>query len=107
MSEFRSIGEPLDVSNDDLDKAIEEMGVPSVVTPKKKMSQKKKTEAIANSVIDDPDVAFQVKIPKSVRKQIRNRAVDEDTSARHLILLGLQSIGFDVSEDALRDRRRS
>ncbi len=52
----------------------------------------------------DEDVSVHIKLPKSVIKQIKRRALDEDSTIRSILLEGLQSIGIKGGETG--DRRK-
>ena len=54
----------------------------------------------------EPEVPIQVKIPKSIQKQLYHLSVEEGVSLRTLILRGIQSLGIEVPKDELNSRRR-
>jgi hypothetical protein len=54
----------------------------------------------------EPEQALQANVPVSIRKAVIRRAAEDDTTVRSLILQGLKAIGFDISDDQIRDRRR-
>jgi hypothetical protein len=54
----------------------------------------------------EPEVPIQVKIPRSIQKQLYHLSVEEGVSLRTLILRGIQSLGIEVPKDELNSRRR-
>ncbi len=52
------------------------------------------------------EVPLQVTVPKRVRKDLLVMAADQDCSVRALILRAVRSLGVEVAEDELRDKRR-
>ena len=63
-------------------------------TPPKKRAAKAKED----------DISVHIKLPKSVIKQIKRKALDDDTTMRSILLEGLQSIGIKGGETG--DRRK-
>jgi hypothetical protein len=53
------------------------------------------------------DVILQVMIPRDLKQQVALRAVQEGTTQRTLVLRGLRSIGFEVPDEQLYDRRKA
>ena len=49
---------------------------------------------------------IQVKIPRSIQKQLYHMSVEEEVSLRTLILRGIQSLGIEVPKEELNSRRR-
>src|SRR6476620_8263326 len=54
----------------------------------------------------EPEVPIQVKIPRSIQKQLYHMSVEEEVSLRTLILRGIQSLGIEVPKEELNSRRR-
>jgi len=54
----------------------------------------------------DLEVPLQVTVPKRVRKDLLIMAADQDCSVRALILRAVRTLGIEVAEDELRDKRR-
>lgn len=54
----------------------------------------------------EKQLPVQVEIPESVERALKIRAATDRTTTRNLILQGLRAIGFDVSDEELRDRRK-
>ena len=54
----------------------------------------------------EPEVPIQVKIPRSIQKQLYHMSVEEEVSLRTLILRGIQSLGIEVPKEELNTRRR-
>lgn len=52
------------------------------------------------------EVPLQVTVPKRVRKDLLVMAAAQDCSVRALILRAVRSLGVEVAEDELRDKRR-
>lgn len=51
-------------------------------------------------------VALSVNMPKSLRRQIRERATRDDTTVAAIVMQALADAGFDVNPMYLKDRRR-
>jgi hypothetical protein len=69
----------------------------------KKGAATKKTAAPAPP---QNDLKLSVMVPRYVGKALRQRAVDDDCTVRHLVLRGLQAIGIDVKEADLNPDAR-
>lgn len=52
------------------------------------------------------EVPLQITVPKHVRKRLLIMATEQDCSMRALILKAVQSLGVEVNEEELRDKRR-
>jgi hypothetical protein len=52
-----------------------------------------------------PDALLQVRIPPHIRKALDHMSIDTGESLRTLVLRGLKSLGLEVTDDELRDRR--
>jgi hypothetical protein len=53
-----------------------------------------------------PDMLLlQVRIPAHIRKALDHLSVDSGDSLRTLVLRGIKSLGIEVTDDELRDRR--
>lgn len=57
------------------------------------------------AMIVDPDVPTQIKIPRSVRKQLDHLSIDTGEDLRVLVLRALRSLGITVPEEHLKARR--
>jgi len=53
----------------------------------------------------EPDLLLQVRIPAHIRKALDHLSIDKSESLRTLVLRGLRSLGIEVTDDELRDRR--
>jgi hypothetical protein len=62
--------------------------------------------AEAEKKTSEPEVPIQVKIPRSIQKQLYHMSVEEEVSLRTLILRGIQSLGIEVPKEELNSRRR-
>lgn len=51
------------------------------------------------------EVPLQVMVPKSVRRQVALLCADRGENIRTVVLRGLRSVGIQVSESELTDRR--
>lgn len=82
--------------------------VDETVPRKRKTSLVKKKTDIPDE--PEPDVNLTITLPKSVKRAMFLRMAEDENGEetyRTLILKGLKSIGIDVSEDMLVDRRRT
>ncbi len=52
------------------------------------------------------EVPLQITVPKYVRKRLLIMATEQDCSMRALILKAVRSLGVEVDEEELRDKRR-
>lgn len=75
----------------------------SAQTPKEKVSLPPITSPAPTT---DLEVPLQVTVPKRVRKDLLVMAADQDCSVRALILRAVRTLGIEVAEDELRDKRR-
>lgn len=53
-----------------------------------------------------PEVPLQVTVPRRIRQQLMVMAAEQDCSVRALVLKAVRSLGVEVAEDELRDKRR-
>lgn len=54
----------------------------------------------------DAEVPLQVTVPRRIRRELMVMAADQDRSMRALILRAITSLGIEVAEDEMRDKRR-
>ncbi len=54
----------------------------------------------------EKQLPVQVEVPESVERALKIRAATDRTTTRNLILQGLRAIGFEVSDEEMRDRRK-
>jgi hypothetical protein len=54
---------------------------------------------------EDREVPLQVTIPKRVRRQLDRLVFEREETMRALILRAVRSLGIEVSDDELKDRR--
>ncbi len=52
------------------------------------------------------EVPLQITVPKHVRKRLLIMATEQDCSMRALILKAVRSLGVEIDEEELRDKRR-
>jgi hypothetical protein len=125
---FRPITPPEQVSDAELADFATSKGVPTMVNPPaqtpaaapqiaqdapsqgprpppgQKASRVKKPAPASNST---SDVKLSVRIPDYVSRELNIRAASERCTARHLVLHGLQAIGFAIKDSDLNpDERR-
>lgn len=62
------------------------------------------TVAVASTA--DSEVPLQVNVPKRIRRELLVMAADQNCSVRALILRGVRSLGIQIDDDELRDKRR-
>ncbi len=108
-NKFRPIAVPLDVDDAALDRVNTQLGVPTLTKP------------AANAVAAPrvvPDVAgmseravlekLTIELPRYLADALRRAAVEQRTTARHLVMLALTKDGFEVQEtDLVPDGRRA
>lgn len=63
--------------------------------------------ASSRKTLSSKDVALQVMVPPAVKLELNIRAAREGTTQRTIVLEALKSIGLSVSDDDLRDRRKT
>jgi hypothetical protein len=51
------------------------------------------------------EVPLQVMVPESVRRQVALMCADRGENIRTMVLRGLRSVGIEISESELTDRR--
>lgn len=54
----------------------------------------------------DAEVPLQVTVPKRIRKELMMMAAEQDCSVRALVLRAVTSLGIEVAENEMRDKRR-
>jgi hypothetical protein len=122
---FRQIASPLeDVSDDDLSKLVDRLGVPSLVKPEQPPSPLPPGQAATagnlaavNEVKQDaPALTMKaqatalervsVDLPEYLYGAMRMRVAEERTTMRYLVMQGLQAIGFAIDpSDFVSDGR--
>ena len=122
---FRSIGEPLNVSDDALNKVVDKLGVPSLVKPDASPAHVSKAVPIAPSSPTRSEIQelaqahlpasetapvllerISVDLPTYLGKAMRMRVAEEGTTMRFLVMQGLQAIGFPIEpRDFVSDGR--
>ena len=122
---FRSIGEPLNVSDDALNKAVDKLGVPSLVKPDPSPAHVSKAVPIAPSSTLRSEIQesaqtplpasetapallerISVDLPTYLGKAMRMRVAEDGTTMRFLVMQGLQAIGFQIEpRDFVSDGR--
>ena len=60
----------------------------------------------SSDVAVDLEVPLQVTVPKRVRRELLMMAANQDCSVRALILRSVRSLGIEIDEAELRDKRR-
>lgn len=92
---FRPIA-PLDVTDSELDRVNEQMGVPVMLRPDKASRIDGKTAS--RQAVKPPrrQQKLTVRIPSDLVDAMKRRALDQRTSVRHLLLLALQKDGYTV-----------
>lgn len=63
-------------------------------------------QAVAIASAADSEVPLQVNVPKRIRRELLIMAADQNCSVRALILRGVRSLGIQIDDDELRDKRR-
>ncbi len=74
-----------------------------ILTPRERVSL---PQDLSPAPTSDLEVPLQVTVPKRVRKELLVMAADQDCSVRALILRAVRTLGIEVAEDELRDKRR-
>ena len=77
---------------------------PDRVTPPEQKTNQDPTPAPDIEV--NAEVPLQVTVPKRVRRELLRMAADQDCSVRALILRSVRSLGIQIDETELRDKRR-
>jgi hypothetical protein len=57
------------------------------------------------AVADDREVALQITIPRRVRRQLDRLAFEREETLRAVILRAVRSLGVEVDDDELKDKR--
>ena len=126
---FRQIATPLDVSDAALEKLNDTLGVPSLVNPaarRREMEQNLALDASKPAPVPSPtprsekrtatsrkpgrshrEVRMAVDVPEYLRDAVNVRAATERCTARHLVMQGLQALGFEIeATDLVVDGRQ-
>lgn len=128
---FRSISAPLDVDDAALAKVADKMGVPTLVPPAPPVGADHGPKPPTPSALSTPSAAAKsvvrpkraapaarparplidkltIELPGYLVDAVKRRALDQRSTARHVILLALRDAGFQVeAEDLIPDGRRS
>ncbi len=98
---FRSIGEPLDVADEELDRFNATMGVPV-------MSRPRDADALQpGGPVARPE-KLTIEVPGYLMDALRRDAVAGRTTVRHKVMLALRAAGFEIADaDMIPDGRRS
>jgi hypothetical protein len=62
-------------------------------------------KAVPVSPAKGREVPLQVLVPEHIRKQLGAMANDEHTSLRALVLRAVRSLGIEVSDEEIKDKR--
>lgn len=108
-NKFRPIAVPLDVDDAALDRVNTQLGVPTLTKPAVN------AVAVPRGVIDVstmPERAsiekLTIELPRYLADALRRAAVEQRTTARHLVMLALRKNGFEVQDsDLVPDGRRA
>ncbi|MCZ8323114.1 MAG: hypothetical protein O9296_16270 [Novosphingobium sp.] len=106
---FRPIAVPLDVDDAALDRVNVQLGVPTMTKPvaSPKPSPRPTVEAPILPDRNSPE-KLTIELPRYLADAIRRVAVEQRTTARHLVMLALRRNGFEVDEaDLVPDGRRA
>lgn len=126
---FRHVAAPLSVPDADLEKLSDGLAVPSLVTPAAKtppaspepLLDASNAQPRTSTSTETPTVKktapaskraplstkLSVQVPTYLSDAVNLRAAQERSTARHLVMQGLQAIGFEIQEaDLIPDARR-
>lgn len=107
---FRQIASPLDIPDSDLHSFAEKAGVPTLhknepVPVMETLAIKPQVRPAAKSDDAKPD-KITLELPAYLALAVKRTAVDEGSTLRHIIIKGLQRLGFTVRpEDLVPDNR--
>jgi hypothetical protein len=62
-------------------------------------------EAPPPAPLIESEVPLQVLVPRHIRKQLAVKAAQEGHSLRALVLTGIRSLGIEVTDEEIRDKR--
>lgn len=97
---FRSIGEPLDVDDEVLDRINASIGVPV-------MNRSRPPEPALPEIAVRPE-KLTIEVPQYLMDALRQAAVMDRTTVRHTVMLALRKAGFEIADvDMVPDGRRS
>lgn len=107
-NKFRPIAVPLDVDDAALDRVNNQLGVPTLTKP---AANAVAAPRLVLDVAAMPERAvlekLTIELPRYLADALRRAAVEQRTTARHLVMLALRNDGFDVQEaDLVPDGRR-
>jgi hypothetical protein len=78
----------------------------NTATSLKRSDPKRRSVGVtARVVVTEEEVPLQVMVPERVRRQVRLICAERGENLRTLVLRGLQSVGVDVPDTELVDRR--
>jgi hypothetical protein len=83
------------------------VGVENRVANSVMAAEKRSIENVRKSAVgpSKKEVPLQIMVPESVRRQVALMCADRGENIRTMVLRGLRSVGIQVSESELTDRR--
>lgn len=108
-NKFRPIAVPLDVDDAALDRVNTQLGVPTLTKPA--VNAVAVPLAVAEVPATPERAAIEkltIELPRYLADALRRAAVEQRTTARHLVMLALRKNGFEVQDsDLVPDGRRA
>lgn len=99
---FRPIGKPLDASDNDLNLVNRKLGVPTLVSPVAPAPEPSPRRRIRRMR------PLNVHLPDYVYRAVRDRAHQQESSVRFIVMQALADSGIDIAPaDLVEDARRS
>lgn len=108
-SKFRPIAVPLDVDDAALDRVNTQLGVPTLTKPAANAVAAPRAVAEVPAMPERAAIEkLTIELPRYLADALRRAAVEQRTTARHLVMVALRKNGFEVQEsDLVPDGRRA
>jgi hypothetical protein len=107
-NKFRPIAVPLDVDDAALDRVNNQLGVPTLTKPAANAVAAPRVSDVPATPERAPLEKLTIELPRYLADALRRAAVEQRTTARHLVMLALRKNGFEVQDaDLVPDGRRA
>jgi hypothetical protein len=108
-NKFRPIAVPLDVDDAALDRVNTQLGVPTLTKPAVNAVAVPRGVSDVSAMPERASIEkLTIELPRYLADALRRAAVEQRTTARHLVMLALRKNGFEVQDsDLVPDGRRA
>ncbi len=78
---------------------------PPISTPESEPAPEAPPPRQVTKPLVESEVPLQVLVPRHIRRQLAVKAAQEGHSLRALVLTGIRSLGIEVTDEEIRDKR--